>query len=79
MDKTVSFRTDSKKVKALDALAEVQDRDRSYLLNEAVDHYLDLQQYHIRLIEEGIRQADAGELVDHAEVEKMATRARRKK
>jgi len=77
--KTVSFRADSKKVEALDALASVQDRDRSYLLNEAVDNYLDLQQYHITLIEQGIRQADAGELVDHSDVEKMVAKLRRRK
>ncbi len=79
MDKTVSFRTDAKKVQALDALASVYDRDRSYLLNEAVDNHLDLQQYHIDLIENGIRQADAGDLVRHADVEKMVTGLRRKK
>jgi predicted transcriptional regulator len=79
MDKTVSFRTDSKKVAALDALAGMQDRDRSYLLNEAIDYYLNLQQYHVRLIESGIRQADAGDVVDHSEVEKMAAKLRRKK
>ena len=79
MVKTVSFRTDSKKVEALDALASVYDRDRSYLLNEAVDNYLDLQQYHIELIEEGVRQADAGELVDHSDVEKIVAKLRRKK
>jgi predicted transcriptional regulator len=79
MDKTVSFRTDSKKVDALDALASVQDRDRSYLLNQAVDNYLELQQYHIELIENGIRQADAGELVDHSDVEKMVAKLRRRK
>jgi predicted transcriptional regulator len=79
MVKTVSFRTDSKKVEALDALASVYDRDRSYLLNEAVDNYLDLQQYQIELIEEGVRQADAGELVDHSDVEKIVAKLRRKK
>jgi predicted transcriptional regulator len=79
MDKTVSFRADSRKVEALDQLASVYDRDRSYLLNEAVDNYLDLQQYHIELIEKGIRQADAGELVDHRDVEKMVAKLRRKK
>ena len=79
MHKTVSVRTDAKNVKALDALASVQDRDRSYLLNQAVDNYLDLQQYHIELIEKGIRQADAGELVDHSEVEKMVAKLRRRK
>jgi predicted transcriptional regulator len=79
MQKTVSFRTDAKKVKALDKLASIQERDRSYLLNQAVDNYLDLQQYHIELIEKGIRQADAGEMVDHSEVEKMVTKLRRRK
>jgi RHH-type rel operon transcriptional repressor/antitoxin RelB len=79
MDKTVSFRADGKKIAALDALASVQDRDRSYLLNQAVDHYLELQQYHIELIKKGIRQADAGELVDHSEVEKMVAKLLRKK
>jgi predicted transcriptional regulator len=79
MDKTVSFRTNSKKVEALDALASLQDRDRSYLLNQAVDNYLDLQQYHIEMIEKGIRQADAGDLVDQREVEKMVAKLRRKK
>jgi predicted transcriptional regulator len=79
MHKTVSFRTDTKKVKALDALASMQDRDRSYLLNQAVDNYLDLQQYHIELIEKGIQQADNGELVDHSDVEKIVAKLRRKK
>src|ERR1035438_9750624 len=79
MHKTVSFRTDTKKVKALDALASAQDRDRSYLLNQAIDNYLDLQQYHVELIEKGIRQADAGELVDHRDVEKIVAKLRRKK
>lgn len=79
MDKIVSFRADSKKIEALDALASVQDRDRSYLLNQAVDNYLDLQQYHLELIENGIREADAGDLVDHSEVKKMISRLRQKK
>ena len=79
MEKTVSFRADSRKIEALDALAARQERDRSSVLNEAVDYYLDLNQYHIALIEQGIKQADAGELVDHAEVEKMVADLRRPK
>ncbi len=79
MQKTVSFRADAKKVQALDALASVQDRDRTYVINEALDNYLDLQRYHMRLIEEGIREADAGEVVDHSEVEKMVSKLLRRK
>ncbi len=79
VDKTVSFRADARKIAALDALAEVQDRDRSYVLNEAIENYLDLQAYHTRLVENGIRQIEAGDVVDHAEVEKMIEKLLRKK
>ena len=58
---------------ALDTLAGIQQRDRSFLINEAVDQYLSLHEYHRELIEAGIRQDDAGELLDHDEVRRMAT------
>jgi len=66
--KTVSFRIDERKVKQLDAFAEQDDRDRSYLLNEAVDRYLEVRQLQTARIEEGLRQAAAGELIEHSEV-----------
>lgn len=66
--KTVTFRAPGDKIKALDSLAAVQQRDRSFVLNEAVDQYLSLNEYHIALIKEGIRQADAGKLIPHDEV-----------
>jgi len=68
---TISFRLDEDKAEALDILAEALDRDRTYLLNEAVSAYLDVQRWHIEQIERGIRQADAGKLVDHDKVKKM--------
>ncbi len=72
MDKhTVSFRLDAEKVDTLDTLAEALDRDRSYLLNEAVAAYLDAQQWHIDQIKAGMRQADAGDLIDHGQVRKQ--------
>jgi predicted transcriptional regulator len=74
---TVSFRLDSDKVEALDALAEALDRDRTYLLNEAVAAYLDVQEWQVRHIKASIRQADAGQLIDHQEVRKMAGKWRR--
>jgi predicted transcriptional regulator len=75
---TLSFRLDSAKAGALDALAEALDRDRSYLLNEAVTAYLDVQHWQIEQIKAGLRQADAGKLVDHAEVRMTMARKRRR-
>ena len=74
---TISLRLDSKKVEALDALAELLDRDRSYLVNQAVDAYLDVQQWQIDQIKEGLRLADEGSLVDHTAVKKLARQWRK--
>jgi predicted transcriptional regulator len=79
MDRTISFRAPVSKVRALDALAASQERDRTYLLNQAIDYYLELNQYHTALITRGIEQADAGELVDHSQIRRMVVRLRRKK
>ena len=77
--KTISFRTQAKKITALDAIGTTLDRDRTYLINEAIDNYLQLMQYHVKQIEEGIHQADQGQLVDHAEVNKLAASWRGKR
>ncbi|HEY3988649.1 MAG TPA: CopG family transcriptional regulator [Acidobacteriaceae bacterium] len=71
--KTVTFRAPGSKIKALDSLAALQQRDRSFVLNEAVDQYLSLNEYHVALIKEGIRQADAGQLIPHEEVRRRLT------
>jgi predicted transcriptional regulator len=69
MDKqTITFRADPKKVKALDRLARALDRDRSYILNEAVEQYLSIHQYHLEQIENGLQEARAGKLVDYDRV-----------
>jgi predicted transcriptional regulator len=79
MDKqTISFRLDQDKIEALDTLAEALARDRTYLLNEAVSAYLEVQCWHIEQIEKGIRQADAGQMVDHGKVKKMTARWQRR-
>lgn len=77
--KTVSFRISSEAVETLDALAETMDRDRSYLLNEAVERYLELNEYHIKLIKKGLRAAEAGDFVPDAEMKKLIAKMRRAK
>ena len=80
MDKrTISFRLESDQVSALDALANAMDRDRSYLLSEAVQAFLQTQQWHLEQIEAGLAEADAGQVVDHRRVKALASKWRRKK
>jgi predicted transcriptional regulator len=65
---TISFRLETEKKEALDAIATALDRDRTYVLNEAIQAYLEVHQWQIDHIKEGIRQADAGEFASEAEV-----------
>jgi predicted transcriptional regulator len=77
--KTISFRMRAEAVKTLDALAATMDRDRTHLLNEAVERYLELNEYHIKLIEKGLRSAERGDFVPDAEMKKLIARMRRAK
>ncbi|HYL78399.1 MAG TPA: hypothetical protein VEU96_29680 [Bryobacteraceae bacterium] len=73
---TVSFTLEAGKREALDAVATALGRDRSYVLNQAVDAYLEDQRWQIEHIIEGIRQADAGEFASEAEVKAAFARWR---
>ena len=65
---TVSFRIDEAKKSRIELLASIQDRDRSYIINEALDTYLDLMDWQLEHVEEGVRQADAEDFADEGEV-----------
>lgn len=65
---TITFRADPRKVKALDRLAQSLDRDRSYLLNEAVEQYLSVHEYHLEQIKLGLAEARAGDLLEYDKV-----------
>ena len=66
--KTVSFRLEANTVERLDELAKSQARDRTFLLNEAVNAYIETQRWQIEHIQEGIRQADLGKGIPHEQV-----------
>lgn len=72
----VTVRLDTRLRKRLDALAEATDRSNSFLAAEAIESYLDLQEWQVAAIAEGIRQADAGEFAPRAELERTLRRAR---
>ena len=45
------------------------DRDRNYILNEAVDLYLEVYQWEIAEIKAGVAEADAGDYATDEEVQ----------
>jgi predicted transcriptional regulator len=69
MAKSVTFRLDDDKLQFLDQLAKSQDRDRSYLINQAVEGYLEVRRWHIEQIKKAVADADAGRFASPEEVE----------
>jgi predicted transcriptional regulator len=75
--KTISFRVESSKKEALDAAASALDRDRTYVLNKAIDAYLEVHRWQVEHIREGLRQANAGEFATESEMKAIFSRRRR--
>lgn len=77
--KTVTIRIDPEKVGQLDAYAAQDERDRSFLVNEAISRYLEARDFQVARIGEGLRQADAGKLIEHDEVMARLRKRRNRK
>jgi RHH-type transcriptional regulator, rel operon repressor / antitoxin RelB len=67
----VTFRLDTEKRAALDAIAASTDRNLSYVLNEAIALYLEIYQWHLAEIRQSLVEADAGDFASDAEVEAL--------
>ena len=63
-----TVRIDVEKQKQLDALANEMNRSIDWLVNQAIEQFLEEQAWQIAEIKKGIEAADRGELIPHAEV-----------
>jgi predicted transcriptional regulator len=66
MTEPVTLRLDAATRKRLDRLAKATDRSRAALAAEAVRQFVDLNEWQIAAIQEGVREADRGQFIDHA-------------
>jgi predicted transcriptional regulator len=76
-ERTVSFRAVAEKIDVLDALAAAQDRKRSYVINEAINNYIELHAYQDALVRKGLEEMRKGLVVSHEEVAKRFQKPRR--
>ena len=63
--------------KALYGIAATLDRDRTYIVNQALEAYIDVHQWQIDHIRRGLREADAGKFATEAEVKRTIARLRK--
>ena len=65
---TVTTRIDEETQSRLDQLAKATDRSRSWLVADAIRRYVEEEGWQVAAIEEGVRQADAGDFASEEEV-----------
>jgi predicted transcriptional regulator len=76
-EEMVSVRIASDKKAALETIAAESGRDLGVVIEDALSAYLELHAWQVAHIEEGRRQADAGEFASEAEVAEAFARWRR--
>jgi predicted transcriptional regulator len=63
----VTCRMAKDRVKALDEIGEAYDRDRSYIVNEAVEEYLARRQWQVEEVERARREVAEGKFLTEEE------------
>jgi predicted transcriptional regulator len=64
----ISFLTHESNRDKLDELAVCLNRDRSYVLNEAISAYLETQAWMLQDIQDALNEAEAGDFVSEDEL-----------
>lgn len=68
MSTLVSVRTDESTVEKLNQIAASMDRNRNWVINEAISNYLELHAWRLERIQSGIADTDSGRSVTLDEV-----------
>jgi len=75
---TITVRVEAETREALDTIAAALDRDRSYVVNEALASFIETHRWQVEHIGQGLRQAEAGEFASDAQVNRVLGRLRRR-
>ncbi len=70
MKQAITIRIDIEMKEQFEKLAKASERSTSFLVVDALQEYLAVNQWQIHAIEEGIKQADAGQLIPHEDIRK---------
>lgn len=68
--KTTTIRMDSRTLKRVDGIARATNRSRASVINQAVERYLDYDEWFVGEVNKGLEEVQLGELVEHEAVVK---------
>jgi predicted transcriptional regulator len=67
----VSFKIPATMKVRVDRLAEATRRSRSFVIEEAIEHYLTINEWQMQSIQAGVTDLDNGQVVSQEEMEKL--------
>ena len=69
-----SIRTDADKLTEIDRVAKAQNRSRNFVVNEAIDRYLDQERQWAEKVQAGLAAAASGDFAPAAEIDALFQR-----
>jgi predicted transcriptional regulator len=67
--KTTTVRIDDTILERVDSLARTLSRSRSWVINQAIDRFLDYEEWFVKEVEDGLAEVEQGEIATREEVE----------
>lgn len=65
---TISFRLPAGTKKRIEQLAQATRRSKTFVIEEAITNYLDLNEWQVKSILEGLKEVEAGQTTPHEAV-----------
>jgi predicted transcriptional regulator len=69
-ERTTTIRMDARMLKRVDGIARAMSRSRAWVINDAIERYLDYEEWFVGAVKQGLKQAEAGDVVEHEAVVK---------
>jgi predicted transcriptional regulator len=66
--KTTTVRLDDKMLDRVDGLAKALSRSRSWVINSAIERFLEYEEWFVLEVKDGLAEVEKGEVADHEEV-----------
>ncbi|MGA2411513.1 MAG: toxin-antitoxin system antitoxin subunit [Candidatus Binataceae bacterium] len=66
--KTTTIRLDTDKLRRIGGIAQAVSRSRTWVLNQAIERYLDYEEWFVSAVNEGLKEAESGKLLEHSAV-----------
>ncbi|MEA2102687.1 MAG: CopG family ribbon-helix-helix protein [Thermodesulfobacteriota bacterium] len=66
--KATTVRIDDGMLDRIDGLAKTLSRSRSWVINQAIDRFLDYEEWFIKEVKDGLEQVERGEIATHDKV-----------